>query len=188
MTNFITAYDPEWKAEFEKIKHILRTALKDLEIDIQHVGSTSIPGLYAKPILDIDIIIKDKIQLSDISIKLQRLGYKNKGEQGISGRFAFRQSSELTPLTVTSEKWQAHHLYVCFSDSLALKNHILFRDILMQDGNLTNKYSQLKINLAKEEGMTREIYTKKKTDFILAVLALNGLDEKELNEIKNANI
>ena len=188
MTNFIKPYNPDWITEFEALKNYLITGLKDFDIDIQHIGSTSIPGLCAKPIIDIDIILKQKIQLGDISAKLEKLGYKNKGEQGISGRHAFRQTSGLTPSTADRKKWQEHHLYVCYPESLALKNHLLFRDVLIQNKDLVNEYAQLKINLTKEKDMTREKYTMQKTHFILSVLALNGLDEKELNEIKAANL
>jgi GrpB-like predicted nucleotidyltransferase (UPF0157 family) len=69
-----------------------------------------------------------------------------------------------------------------------LKNHISFRDILLQDSKHTSNYSQLKSDLTKAIGMTREKYTKQKTDFILNVLALNGFNKNELNEIKEANI
>jgi len=187
MTNFIKPYNPVWKTEFENLRDFLYSALKDFPLNIQHVGSTSVPGLYAKPILDIDIVIKNKTLLADITAILEKLGYKNKGEQGISGRFAFRQASELTPSTGAAKKWQEHHLYVCYSDSLALKNHILFRDALLQNSTLVHAYAQLKIKLMAEKGMTREKYNRKKTEFILPVLALNGLDENELSEIKNAN-
>jgi GrpB-like predicted nucleotidyltransferase (UPF0157 family) len=187
MINFIQPYTPEWKTEFENLKQVLMAALNDFEVEIQHIGSTSVPELAAKPILDIDIIIKNKTHLGSLSAILEILGYQNKGEQGIVGRFAFRQSSDLTPLSASPKKWQEHHLYVCFSDSLALKNHLSFRNALQQDKKLLDEYAQLKINLVKEPNMTREKYSQRKTDFILAVLALKGLNEKDLNEIKNAN-
>ncbi len=187
MIDLIRPYSPDWKTSFEKIETVLETTLKGLDISIQHVGSTSIPGLYAKPILDIDIVIENKTLLNEISARLEKIGYKNKGEQGISGRFAFRQTSEFTPATATKQTWQSHHLYVCFSDSLALKNHLLFRDTLLQDKLLAERYSALKMALVKEKGMTREEYTKRKTEFIISVLTSLGLDTNELNEIINAN-
>jgi GrpB-like predicted nucleotidyltransferase (UPF0157 family) len=187
MTNFLELYNSTWKAEFEELKHLLVTELEGFQIDIQHVGSTSIPGLLAKPILDIDLIINDKTLLDDVSARLEEIGYVNKGEQGIPGRFACRQTSELTPRTATLKKWQVHHLYVCFSDSLALKNHLLFRDALLGDQRLTEQYAQLKRALLTEQGITREEYTKRKTEFILSLLTTLGLDTKELNQIKHAN-
>jgi GrpB-like predicted nucleotidyltransferase (UPF0157 family) len=188
LKSLIVPYDPEWKQEFEKLSTVLSARLKDFEIDIQHVGSTSVPGLHAKPILDIDIIIHDKRSLDPIYEILVSIGYIGRGDQGVPGRFAFRQSSPQTPLRGDGEKWQEHHLYVCFSDSLALKNHIIFRDSLLKNGDLVKEYSRLKLDLINQKGMTRERYTIQKTAFILNVLTGNGLTEKELNEIRMANI
>ncbi len=187
MINFIEPYKEEWKSVFDSLKKYLYGILDGLPVDIQHVGSTAIPGLFAKPILDIDIIIDNKAHLHNISARLEKVGYKNKGEQDILGRFAFRQTSELTPSTNDHKNWQQHHLYVCFSDSLALKNHIKFRDALLSDKKLVMEYSRLKINLVKEKGMTRENYTKQKTKFIISVLTSLGFEENDLKEIGNAN-
>ena len=190
MTKFIEPYNPNWKTEFENIKQVIAAELNDIipQIDIQHVGSTSVKGLFAKPILDIDIIIADKTLLNNITLRLEKIGYNSKGEQGIPGRYAFRQNSELTPLTNKNRKWQSHHLYICYADSLALKNHLLFRDILKRNEELKAKYSELKIALTDNLAITREEYTSKKTEFIVSVLATAGLDEKSLWEITSVNI
>jgi GrpB-like predicted nucleotidyltransferase (UPF0157 family) len=146
MTKFIEPYNPIWKTEFENIRQVLEKELGDLrrQIDIQHVGSTSIPGLLAKPIIDIDIIIENKDLITVLERRLEKIGYISKGEQGIAGRFAFRQTSDFAPLTATKNKWPSHHLYVCYADSLALKNHIMFRDILRKNKELLVEYSNLK--------------------------------------------
>lgn len=185
--SFIESYKEEWKFEFENLKNELLKILPDKSIDIQHVGSTAVPNLVAKPILDIDIIINDPALLYKISERLTTIGYSNVGEQGITGRFAFSQNSAYTPMTDQKRKWQQHHLYVCYSDSLALKNHLLFRDALLNDKELVTQYSALKANLVKEEGMTKEKYWRRKTDFIISVLAGLGFQPDELIEIKNAN-
>jgi GrpB-like predicted nucleotidyltransferase (UPF0157 family) len=189
MKDLIKEYNPEWKRSFDNIKMVLNDALKEYStvMDIEHVGSTAIPGMVAKPILDIDIIIKDKSLLSIVTSLLLNFGYINRGEQGIAGRFAFRQSSEYVPFTNPETKKQSHHLYVCYSDSLAVKNHLLIKDALMKDSQLVAKYSQLKMDLVNEKGMTREKYTNRKTDFILELLVKSGLDSNELDEISNAN-
>jgi len=187
MISFIEPYNSNWKTEFDNLKKTLLIILNDFKIDIQHVGSTAVPNLFAKPILDIDIIVDNKALLDDITLRLQKNGYESKGEQGILGRFAFRQASELTPQTEDNKKWQEHNLYVCYSDSLALKNHLLFRDALLNDKGLAEQYSMLKISLIRENKMTREKYTKQKTDFIISVLSKLGLDNDELNEISDAN-
>jgi GrpB-like predicted nucleotidyltransferase (UPF0157 family) len=137
--------------------------------------------------LDIDIIIPDKSSLDHISRVLVSMGYISKGDQGVPGRFAFRQSSPQTPVGTDNEKWQEHHLYVCFSDSLALKNHIIFRDSLLQNSELVKEYTRLKLDLVNQKGMTREQYTIQKTWFILNVLTVQGLTQNELNEIRLAN-
>lgn len=187
MKELIEPYNPEWKTGFNNLKLALEQELKGFDCSIQHVGSTAIPGLCAKPILDMDIIISNKTLLNDISRSLESLGYISKGEQGIAGRFAFRQSSVLTPLTANPKKWQAHHLYVCFDDSTALKNHLVFRDALLHNQELVTKYAQLKKELSEEPGMTRETYTVRKTDFIMAAFQSLGLKATELQEINKAN-
>jgi GrpB-like predicted nucleotidyltransferase (UPF0157 family) len=187
MSSFIEPYNPEWKINFERIRHCLQAALHDLDIDVQHVGSTSIPGLVAKPILDIDIIIKDETVLKTIATRLENLGYKNEGEKGIPGRFAFKQPSTQVPFSNSEQQWQQHHLYVCLANSLALKNHLLMRDALRHDQSLSDEYALLKKQLMREKGMTRADYTKRKTVFLLKVLAVKGLSEAELDQIRKDN-
>jgi GrpB-like predicted nucleotidyltransferase (UPF0157 family) len=173
MSIILEPYNQKWKDEFDALKAVFETALADLYTDIQHVGSTAVPGSLAKPILDIDLIISDKNGLGGLSERLTLLGYKSKGEQGIAGRFAFRQVSDFAPIVGDNKRWQQHHLYVCFDDSLALKNHLLFRDILLKDKALVEAYSRLKEKLAAEQGMTREYYTLRKAEFINNILSSN---------------
>lgn len=186
---FIEPYSPKWKSGFESIKQAIESGLGGLahQIDIQHIGSTSVEGLVAKPILDIDIIIENKLLLPGITAGLERLGYTARGEQGIPGRFAFRQQSDKTPITGTNENRHPHHLYVCYADSPALKNHILFRDALRNDPDLLRSYADLKMSLAADLTIAREEYTIRKTGFIISVLARAGLNMQDLEEISDAN-
>lgn len=187
MRSLVQPYRQEWQAEFVHLKNVLTLALQGFAVDIQHIGSTAIPGLVAKPILDVDIIIPDKALLEPIDRMLQQLGYKSRGEQGIPGRFAFRQSGPTTPRTAEGRQWLEHHLYICFADSLALKNHIRFRDALLQDKKLADAYANLKLNLVSQTGMTRERYNALKTEFILSVLKTLGLSQTELTNIQEVN-
>lgn len=182
-------YNPHWKTAFDNIKKVLQNKLEDIqsETDIQHIGSTSVEGLYAKPILDIDIIISDKSLIHGISSRLEEIGYSSRGELGIPGRFAFKQVSELTPLTPENTKWQSHHLYVCYADSLALKNHLAFRDALNGNQKLLEEYAALKKSIISHSEITMEEYCMKKTDFIISVLASAGLSPEELEEIRSSN-
>lgn len=187
MTNFIHSYNPLWREEFNRICLVLKAHLTHFPADIQHVGSTAVPGLAAKPILDIDIIIEDKSLLTGVSAKLEQVGYINRGDQGIPGRFAFRQQSLSTPETPDRQIWMEHHLYVCYADSLALKNHLLVRDALLQDAERMTQYAGLKMQLAGTPGITREEYTRQKTFFILDVLKHSGMLPDELRQIRDAN-
>jgi GrpB-like predicted nucleotidyltransferase (UPF0157 family) len=183
----IESYNPEWKSCFDQLKQVLSSLLTAIPLDIQHVGSTAIPGLPAKPILDIDIIIEDKSLLTGVSARLEQAGYINRGDQGIPGRFAFRQQSMFTPETPDQQTWMEHHLYVCYADSLALKNHLLVRDALLQDTQLMAQYAGLKMQLVTTPGMTREEYTRQKTLFILDVLQKSGMLPDELRQISDSN-
>lgn len=187
LLNTIQSYDPSWALSFLSLKAVYLQGLSGFEVDIQHVGSTSIPGVAAKPILDIDIILRDPADLPRVSAALRKLGYRDEGEKGIPGRFAFRQRSVTTPFTATKREWPEHHLYVCYPDALALKNHLMFRDLLLARPDLVAKYSALKLELASRPGMTRELYTSLKTDFIVGALAGEGLNGSELLNITKAN-
>lgn len=187
MSILLQPYNPQWPVNFEQIRTVLIARLEGFEIDIQHIGSTAIPDLIAKPILDIDIIIHEKALLPTISSQLESIGYLSRGELGIEGRFAFRQSTHYTPMTNPKHKWLEHHLYVCYSDSLALKNHLLFRNALLHNKALVAAYAHLKTSLSKDPSITREQYTSRKTDFILSVLAKTEMEEGSLQAIKKAN-
>ena len=97
MLDLIHPHQPSWKAEFEVLKALLLDHLAGWDLDIQLVGSTGIPGLYAKPILDVDIIIKDRDWIDGITQCLEALGYISRGEQAIPDRFAFRPSGPRVP-------------------------------------------------------------------------------------------
>lgn len=180
-------YNPAWADRFLQLKQRLETILSDYVVDIQHVGSTAVPGLPAKPVLDIDIIIQDQSKLPGISSILEKAGYHNRGDQGIPGRFAFRQQSIFTPGSPESMKWMKHHLYVCFSNSLALKNHLLFRNALLKNKALIAQYADLKLQLASKPDISRQEYTIQKTAFILRVLKDEGVNDDDLRQISDAN-
>lgn len=187
MQQLIEPYNPGWKTEFENLKQVFTSVLKAFETSIQHVGSTSIPGMPAKPILDIDIIIQHKDIVPPITAQLESIGYFNKGEQGVAGRFAFRQTNAFVPFSTPSRKWQAHHLYVCLPDSIALQNHLVFRDALCNDSQLANRYAALKKSILETAAVSREEYTKRKTAFVLEVLSAAGMDADQLRQVRQAN-
>lgn len=180
-------YNPQWKTEFEELQQFLRTILRDFNVTIEHVGCTAVEGMLAKPILDIDIIPEQEIALTTLFRQLEKAGYLSKGEQGVPGRYAFRQRDNTVPMHPSARVWMPHHLYVCLPQSIALKNHLLFRNALQQNPMLVKKYNQLKTTLLNEPDMTREAYSKGKTEFILSVLADEGVTEEELAAIRKTN-
>ena len=118
----VEPYNINWKQDFQNIKAEIEDALGDLALSIEHVGSTSVEGLSAKPIIDIDVVIEDRLILDDVILALKKIGYTHEGDQGIEGREAFKYQGK--------EHLRKHHLYVCAKDASELRRHIGFRDYL----------------------------------------------------------
>ena len=137
----VLSYDEQWKQDFLKIKDELNSALGQLALAIEHVGSTSVEGLSAKPIIDIDVVIKDDLVFKDVVKALEAIGYHHEGDLGIAGREAFKYDGK--------EHLRKHHLYVCEQDCLELKRHIAFRDYLRTHPDAVKEYSRIKEEGAK---------------------------------------
>lgn len=133
----VVPYDKNWKKDFQKIKEELLITLKDLIIDIEHVGSTSVLGLASKPCIDIDVIIKDYSNFEEVRTSLEKIGYIYEGDLGIQDRIAFTY--------IDKPHLQKHHLYVCPINSMELKRHLKFRDYLKNNEVSRLKYEQAKI-------------------------------------------
>ena len=132
----VVPYSEQWKTDFDIIRQHLLSAVKDVVISIEHIGSTSIEGLSAKPIIDIDIVIKDYSVFDTIVERLASLGYMHEGNLGIKDREAFDCKGN-TALT-------KHHLYVCPEYSAELYRHIVFREYLRSRPEAVLKYSKIK--------------------------------------------
>lgn len=131
----VEKWNPQWKYEYEKIVASLGKDIIYNSIKIEHVGSTSVEGLSAKPVIDLDIVIeKDKFAI--IKELLNKKGYEHEGDLGIEGREAFSYSGK--------EELMTHHLYVCPKDSKELFKHITFRDFLKNNPVLASEYSKVK--------------------------------------------
>ncbi|MBV8369813.1 MAG: GrpB family protein [Candidatus Eremiobacteraeota bacterium] len=162
----VVPYDPAWPAAFELLRERLAAALGDLAVGIEHVGSTAVPGCDAKPIVDIDVVIRHADELPDVVRQLGALGYAHLGDLGIVGREAFRMPPSDLP---------RHHLYVCAAGAAPLQAHLILRDALRADPNLAAEYGALKRELAQHYRDDRDSYTEGKTAFITSVL----LDARE---------
>ncbi|UYP44807.1 hypothetical protein NEF87_001092 [Candidatus Lokiarchaeum ossiferum] len=166
----IETYSSEWVREFNRIREILTKTLMGDFLTIEHVGSTSIQGLSAKPILDITIVIDSRDLLPKIITKLKSIGYIHCGDKGIPGREAFERLSSDVPYTNPPHVWIHQHLYVCDKEAEQLKQHLLFRNYLRKHPDEALLYGQLKLHLAGKYRHNREAYTNAKTDFILEIL------------------
>jgi GrpB-like predicted nucleotidyltransferase (UPF0157 family) len=172
---------------FQKLSGVYVAHLGDLVTAIHHVGSTSVPGLAAKPIIDIDLVIKNSNLLPAVIEKLAVLGYEHVGNLGISDREAFRGQTECAPVDGTGKVWPKHNLYVCPEDSISLKNHLTLRDFLRANPDAAKDYGDLKKRLAAENPNDIDLYIERKTPFIVGVLQRVGFNKEALDKIVEEN-
>jgi GrpB-like predicted nucleotidyltransferase (UPF0157 family)/quercetin dioxygenase-like cupin family protein len=157
----VVPYRREWALRFEELEAGLREAAGDLVLRIEHVGSTAVPGLPAKPIIDVDLVIAATTPFDAVRDALAPLGYVHLGDLGITGREAFGGEGE---------RFADHHLYVCREDSGELRRHLAFRDHLRGSPSDAADYGELKLDLARRFRNDRVGYTEAKTAFITRIL------------------
>jgi GrpB-like predicted nucleotidyltransferase (UPF0157 family) len=156
----IEDYDPHWPEQFEVLRARIVPVLDPLAAAIEHIGSTAVPGLAAKPIIDVDVLLRSAADLAEAITRLGALGYQHRGDLGVPGREAFRPPPNDLP----------HHLYVCVPECLEYARHITFRDHLRTHPEDAHAYERLKRARAVEFRNDREAYNLGKTEFIEAVL------------------
>jgi GrpB-like predicted nucleotidyltransferase (UPF0157 family) len=176
-TIVVVDYDSTWPETFGQIQSRIWTVVGGLATTVEHVGSTSVPGLAAKPIIDITVVVPAERDVPVAIERLSTLGYVHLGNLGIAGREAFRRP-ETQPL---------HHLYLCPSDSLALANHLAVRNYLRTHGEIAQEYGNLKKQLARRFPDDIDEYMEGKTDAILEILRLAGFQRGELEAIDRMN-
>ena len=163
----VVPYDEMWPAEFEKICSDIWPSIKDVAIAIEHVGSTSVKGLYAKPIIDMNIIVENG-DLPIIIQRLAKLGYIHEGDLGTKGREAFKYEGK--------SHLMEHHLYVCPKDSAEHKRQITFRNYLRLHPEYCEKYSSIKIEMAKKFPHDIENYIKGKEPVVMEIYKKCGIE------------
>ncbi len=174
----VTEYDPQWPILFEQLKNEIWPVVQPFAHFIEHVGSTSVPGLPAKPIIDVDVVVKDS-EATELAIRaLHSVGYIHRGNLGVKGREAFHNPQ--------GQRW--YHLYVCLAEGEAFLNHLIFRDYLRKDSNARDRYGQLKQRLAQQFPQSIDLYIEGKTPFILEILAQQGFAEEFLEAIRVLNL
>jgi GrpB-like predicted nucleotidyltransferase (UPF0157 family) len=174
----LALYNQEWPAEFDALRAVYMSSLDKLVLRVEHVGSTAVPNLRAKPILDIDIVMPSYEVFPDIVAHLRKLGYTHNGDQGIREREVFKPLNNFAPYTLPPRMWMAHHLYVCPENSLELRRHLIFRDVLRAKGDLRQEYEKRKLDIVERSGGDRKVYAQiKETEcrnFVESLLAANS--------------
>lgn len=166
----VVDYDDQWPDQFQALRAVYQRHVGHLVEGIEHVGSTSVPGLAAKPILDIDLIIRSWTVLPPIIDQLSQLGYEHQGNLGIKDREAFRRNDAQVPYDGSGQSWPAHHLYVCLAGGEGLTNHLTLRNFLRSHPDKAQEYAALKHELAARHPYDIEAYVAGKTDFIQAII------------------
>lgn len=156
----LVPYDPAWPRDFAALRHHLGGVLGDVARAVEHVGSTVVPGLAAKPILDVDVVLPEPGGLEEAIARLAAAGYRHEGDLGIAGREAFAQP----PAGV------AHHLYVLAPDAAELARHLAFRDHLRASPAARRAYGCLKRRLARAPGGDRARYGEGTSAFVADIV------------------
>ncbi|PMC34424.1 hypothetical protein CJ195_23540 [Bacillus sp. UMB0899] len=152
----VCSFNEKWsqmfREESEKLKHIFGNEV----VDIHHIGSTSVPGLKAKPIIDIMPVVKDINNVDKYTIEMQEIGYDPKGENGIPGRRYFQKGGDN----------RSHHVHIYQVGSYEIKRHLAFRDYLKSCPDEVKNYGELKERLAQQFPYDIESYINGKDEFV----------------------
>lgn len=148
----VTPYSRHWISMFEDESRKLRFVFDSEIIEIHHIGSTSVKGLSAKPIIDIMPVVKDINRIDDFNTAMVALGYKPKGENGISGRRYFQKGGDN----------RTHHVHIYESGNAEIERHLAFRDYLRAHPVEAKTYGNLKEELAKQFPYAIDLYIRGK--------------------------
>jgi GrpB-like predicted nucleotidyltransferase (UPF0157 family) len=157
----IVDYDDSWPEEFERLRARLAAALGPVATRIEHVGSTAVPGLAAKPKLDVDVVVASDADVEAAIVRLAEIGFVHQGNLGVPGREAFKGP----------DGGDRYHVYVCVEDGEPLRQHLAFRDRLRADPQAATEYAALKRKLARRFGADRDGYTRAKSEFVERVVS-----------------
>lgn len=175
----VAEYDPAWPERFETLRREYATALAAAGVRvvaIEHVGSTSVPGLAAKPIIDCDIVVSES-EVAAASTALMSLGFTPLGELGIPQRWAFKEPPRLSGTDT----------YVIVDGCLSLRNHLGVRDVLRADAALRDEYAAVK-RTAGARAANIDDYGQLKSPVVQKLLAAAGLTEAERAAIASSNV
>jgi GrpB-like predicted nucleotidyltransferase (UPF0157 family) len=163
----VIAYDPQWPADFERESTMLARIFGQRLLDIQHIGSTAVPNLAAKPIIDILIVLDHTADIDSFNPSMEGLSYRVRGEcldaiiPGTPGRFYF---------TKETNGVRSHHVHIYAKGHADILDKLAFRDYLRTHQNVALAYAELKRRLAVDHRFDNIGYMRGKDDFVKSVL------------------
>ncbi|MFB1082678.1 GrpB family protein [Jeotgalibacillus sp. JSM ZJ347] len=153
----VSSYNHKWPMLFEEEAEKIRSIFKDELIDIHHIGSTSVPGLQAKPIIDMMPVLKEIAEADRLAGEMEKLGYEALGKYGLPGRRYFRKGKEK----------RTHHVHMYdLSGQDEIDRHVAVRDYLMSHPEEALRYGNLKQQLAESYPRDIEAYMNGKDQFV----------------------
>lgn len=158
----VVDYDDRWPAWFDQLHDRIWPVVAAHALRIDHVGSTSIPGIAAKPVIDLDIVVADESKVRPTVVALRELGYSWRGDLGVEGRQAFAY--------VGADALPAHHLYVVVDGNKAHLDHVLLRDLLREDAEARRRYGDLKRANVELAGGDMDVYVAAKAALVAELL------------------
>jgi GrpB-like predicted nucleotidyltransferase (UPF0157 family) len=157
-------HDPAWTTAFEREAAVVKESLGDVVAAIHHIGSTAIPGIFAKPIIDV-LVEATRIEEVDARNRaMEAAGYEVMGEYGIPGRRYFRKNH--------ASGTRTHHVHVFAGNDPEIRRHLDFRDLLRAEPGIAAAYSELKLRLAREHAADVGAYLAGKSPFIQRIDAI----------------
>ena len=173
----VVPYSAEWPRQFDTVAADLHRALVDVRsASVEHVGSTSVPGLAAKPILDIDVLV-DPQDVPSAVAALEAIRYRHRGDLGVTGREAFWAPDD-DP---------RRNVYVCETGTLNVRNHLAVRSVLRSRDDLRDRYAAVKLALAADPRMDIDTYLAGKSEVLQKVLEESDLTDQERHLIWQLN-
>jgi GrpB-like predicted nucleotidyltransferase (UPF0157 family) len=173
----VVDWAPQWAVQYDDVAGVLRTALAGVaSARVEHVGSTSVRGLAAKPILDVDVVV-DAADVTAAIAALESVGYVHRGDLGVAGREAFHAPGP-----------PRRNVYVCTADTTNVRNHLAVRTVLRSRADLRDAYAAVKLALADDPEMDIDTYIAGKSAVLQEVLEASGeFSEAELEAIRRLN-
>ncbi|KAK5065118.1 hypothetical protein LTR84_000954 [Exophiala bonariae] len=174
----VEEYNPEWPIQFQEIKREIEQALLGVRyISIEHIGSTSVPGLAAKPVIDL-VVISERDDVNGVIHALTaKGGYIYAGELGIPDRHVCRKADGIP----------ARNLYVTVQDCQSVRNHLGVRDVCRRNASLRDQYGRFKMELSRREWRNVDEYCEAKNDIVCMILEQAGLSEEDRDAIRRVN-